>query len=519
MSYGDTLDLVVRALGWALLHSIWQGALIGFVVALLLASLKGRSAQQRYVVACVGLAAIVAAWIGTAIVVNQTLEPAPLRLVMRLVPPVELGPAGPDDRTPAIRVIESPDGLDRVSERRPMRQRMEAWSSALVPLWLGGVVLLSARLVLAWVGVARLRRARTLPVAEAVVQRVAELAARLQIDRAVRVVQSAAVQVPLVVGWLRPIVMLPASALTGLSPAQLESIIAHELAHVRRHDYLVNALQSVAEVLLYYHPACWWISRRIRVEREHCCDDIAVALCGDGVTYASALADLELQRRTGALALAATDGPLLQRVRRVIAPASAAHRPAGWAGSLAPIALLVVLVAGAQAAGRAAMADAAQAPVPTIGRPIPAAEAVLQGRVVEANSARPVANALVQAMGTEGAAETRTSDDGRYELRGLKAGSYTVAVKAVGFVETYYGKNSTAIMDFGSRVTAVGGRVTSGLDIRLQSAASVSGRDHRRQGPSAGGRRGRARQGTGLWRQRLVAERYRARCRWVRADG
>ena len=310
---------------------------------------------------------MVAAWIGTAVVVNQTLEPAPPRSVMAQAPPVELGPAGPDDRTPAIRVIESPEGLGRVAERRPMRQRMEAWSSALVPLWLGGVVLLSARLALAWVGVARLRRARTLPVSEAVDRSVSPmLAARLQIGRAVRVVQSAAVQVPLVVGWLRPIVMLPASALTGLSPAQLESIIAHELAHVRRHDYLVNALQSVAEVLLYYHPACWWISRRIRVEREHCCDDIAVALCGDGVTYASALADLELHRRTAGFALAATDGPLLQRVRRVIAPASE-HRPAGWAGSLAPIALLAVLVAGAQAAGRAAMAEPAQAPVPTVG--------------------------------------------------------------------------------------------------------------------------------------------------------
>jgi hypothetical protein len=292
----------------------------------------------------------------------------------------------------------------------------------------------------------------------------------------VQVVQSAAVHVPLVVGWLRPVVMLPASALTGLSPAQLESIIAHELAHVRRHDYLVNALQSVAEVLLYYHPACWWISHRIRVEREHCCDDMAVALCGDGVTYASALADLETHRRQAAFALAATDGPLLQRVRRVIAPASAAQRPAGWAGSLAPIALMIVLMAGAQAAGRAAIADVPQAMAPTIGRPIPATEAVLQGRVVEANSARPVANATVQAMGTEGAAETRTNDDGRYELRGLKAGSYTVFVKAKGFVETYYGKTSPTIMDFGSRVTAIGGRLTSGLDIRLQSAGSISGR-------------------------------------------
>jgi beta-lactamase regulating signal transducer with metallopeptidase domain len=475
MSYGDTLDLVVRALGWALLHSIWQGALIGFVVALLLSALKNRSAQQRYVVACVGLAAMVAAWIGTAVVVNHTPESAPQRTVLAQAPPA-LGPAGPDDRTPAIRVIESPESLNREVERLPMRQRMEAWSSALVPLWFGGVAILSVRLGLAWMGVARLRRARAVPVPEAVLERVAVLAARLQIGRVVQVVQSAAVQVPLVVGWLRPIVMLPASALTGLSPAQLESIIAHELAHVRRHDYLVNALQSVAEVLLYYHPVCWWISRCIRVEREHCCDDIAVALCGDGVTYASALADLESHRHPGAFALAATDGPLLQRVRRVIAPASAAHGPASWAGSLAPIALMAVLVAGAQAAGRAAMADAPQAPAPTVGRPIPATEAVLQGRVVEANSARPVANASVQAMGTEGAAQTRTNDDGRYELRGLKPGSYTVVVKAGGFVETYYGKTSTTIMDFGSRVTAAGGRVTSGLDVRLQPAASVSGR-------------------------------------------
>ena len=138
MSYGDTLDLVVRALGWALLHSIWQGAVIGFVVALLL-SMKGRSPQQRYAVACVGLAAMVVAWLGTAIVMNQTLEPAPSRSVM-VSPPVELGPAGPADRTPAIRVIESPEGLNRVRERAPMRARIEAWSSALVPLWLGGVV-------------------------------------------------------------------------------------------------------------------------------------------------------------------------------------------------------------------------------------------------------------------------------------------------------------------------------------------------------------------------------------------
>ena len=485
MSNGDALDIVARALGWALLHSIWQGTLIGLVVALLLVALKSRSPQHRYLVACAGLAAMVAAWIGTAMVVNKTLEPAPVRAVL-VQPPLELGPAGPDDRTPAIRVIESPAGLSRVVEPQPIRQRMEAWSTALVPLWLGGVVLLSVRLVLAWMGVARLRRAGSSPVSEAVAARVADLAARLEIGRAVRVVQSPAVQVPLVIGWLRPLVMLPASALTGLSPAQLESIIAHELAHVRRHDYLVNALQSMAEVLLYYHPACWWISRRIRVEREHCCDDIAVALCGDGVTYASALADLEAHRRDATLVLAATDGPLLQRVRRLLAPASAEIRPAGWAGSVAPIALLLLLVAGAQVAGRAAMADT-QSAAPAAGRAIPPGEAVLQGQVVEANSARPVAGALVQLIGGTGSVQARTGDDGRFEVSGLRPGSYGLSVKAKGFVEAFYGKSSATLMDFGTQVTAAGGRVTRGLDFRLQAAGSVSGRITDAKGAGIGG--------------------------------
>ena len=103
----------------------------------------------------------------------------------------------------------------------------------------------------------------------------------MRIGRAIRVAQSAAVQVPSVIGWLRPVVLLPMSALTGLTPGQLESILAHELAHIRRHDYVINVLQSAAEVLLFYHPACWWLSRRMRVEREHCCDDAAIEVCGD----------------------------------------------------------------------------------------------------------------------------------------------------------------------------------------------------------------------------------------------
>src|SRR5438034_11106483 len=114
----------------------------------------------------------------------------------------------------------------------------------------------------------------TRPAPVACMEALERLAARLRVSRPVRVLESAIVQVPAVLGWVRPVILLPASALTGLTPLQLDALLAHELAHVRRYDYLVNLIQSVIETLLFYHPAVWWISGRMRQEREHCCDDL-----------------------------------------------------------------------------------------------------------------------------------------------------------------------------------------------------------------------------------------------------
>src|SRR5205814_3969509 len=125
---------------------------------------------------------------------------------------------------------------------------------------------------------------------------------------------SALVDSPCVLGWLKPIILVPISATTGLSPQQIEGILAHELAHVRRNDYLVNLAQTVVETVLFYHPAVWWISRTIRQEREHCCDDIAAQTAGDARGYARALVAMEELRQAqqcepmlvgGRLALAA----------------------------------------------------------------------------------------------------------------------------------------------------------------------------------------------------------------------
>ena len=140
--------------------------------------------------------------------------------------------------------------------------------------------------------------------------------------------------------------------MAGLAPNQMEAILAHELAHIRRHDYIVNLFQTVVETLLFYHPAVWWLSRRIRAERENCCDDLAVSLCGDPVAYAAALAELEgLRSTTGDLVLAATGGSLLQRVRRLLGVPTHAGRAPGWLAAGVALLVLISMSAGAVTRG------------------------------------------------------------------------------------------------------------------------------------------------------------------------
>jgi beta-lactamase regulating signal transducer with metallopeptidase domain len=212
--------------------------------------------------------------------------------------------------------------------------------------WLLGVACLLARIGAAWRRVGRLHRRALATQASAWQDACRRIAYRLGLPAAAHVIESAAVDVPTVDGWLRPVIILPIAALAALTPAQVEAILAHELAHIRRHDYAVNLLQTLAETLLFYHPAVWWISRRIRSEREHCCDDVAVRMCGDAVVYAQALADLETCRASSLrMALAATGGSLIERIRRILhVPIADEPRSASWGPT---VALTVVFTAGA----------------------------------------------------------------------------------------------------------------------------------------------------------------------------
>ena len=203
--------------------------------------------------------------------------------------------------------------------------------------------------------------------------------------------------------------LVPASALSALTPQQLEAIIAHELAHIRRHDYLVNLLQTLVETLLFYHPAVWWLSRRIRIERENCCDDLAVSLCGDAVTYARALADLEelrglgLSRRGSSdLALAADGGSLLQRVRRLLGAPTHAGRGPGWLAGSAAVLVMAGIAAGA--VGNAALTSQ-QTSAPAVASASPAAPAAVARAAVEpVRAAAPMPPVPVEPAGVAAAA-------------------------------------------------------------------------------------------------------------------
>src|SRR5205814_1883085 len=346
---GRTVMTMTLALGWALVDSLWQDALAAAGLAALFALIPVRAARIRYALATVTLLLMLAFPLATA--VRLTHEP-PWTLEYETATAVAPSPAATNGASgPVAGAAAAP-----VAER--IRASLEPMLPWVVLLWFGGVVTLSLRLASGWLVTRRLRSVGTDPVPDACLEAVSRLAQRLEVSRPVRALQSAVVQVPAVVGWLRPMILLPASALTGLTPLQLDALLAHELAHVRRYDYVVNLLQSVVETLLFYHPAAWWVSQQVREEREHCCDDLAVAVCGDAHFYATALVGMERLRGTPpAFALAATGpaGALMGRIRRLVAPVQVEIFPRWMAGV---IAVTIALGGGAHlASGTAATGD------------------------------------------------------------------------------------------------------------------------------------------------------------------
>jgi bla regulator protein BlaR1 len=318
---------LVAALGWTLVHFVWQGALLGCLTAVLLTLLRNARPETRYAVACAGLL-LCLAW-----------PAADLALLL----------AADDPATAAILLPSADavrDHVAGVAGLMPWIQQNMGW---IVALWAACAGALGLRMAvgLLWIGHA----ARVQACDPAWQARLSRLAERCGLDREVRLRVVESLASPITAGWWRPVVLVPASLVAGMPPQLLEALLAHELGHVKRHDYLVNLLQNVIETLLFYHPAVWWISRRIRAEREQIADDFAARHLGEPRRLAQALSELEkLQFSSHHLAQAANGGDLMARIRRLLRPDVQAL---SWKAAIPVLGLAVVCAASAHApAGR-----------------------------------------------------------------------------------------------------------------------------------------------------------------------
>ena len=325
--------------GWTLLHFVWQGSLLALLAALMLRLLRASRPQLRYVVACATLGAMLAAPAATAFTLMAAPR-VPLAESARWSPV----PLPPSWSLPSSGARAEP-ARPGLGEGGPAPVNTEMLFPVLVTLWMAGVAILLVRLAAGCWRIRQLQAIARLEQPSRWQSLAEEISARLGLKRRFSVVESARVVTPTVIGWLQPIVLLPIAAMTGLSPRQVEAILAHELAHISRHDFVVNFLQTLAETVLFYHPAVWWVSARIRTEREHCCDDVAVAISGDATEYAAALAELATWSVSNpALAMAATRGPLVARIRRLLGVPDSDRRPRRTTLAVATVLTAVVIL-------------------------------------------------------------------------------------------------------------------------------------------------------------------------------
>lgn len=331
--------LFEHALAQTLLHSLWQIAVLALLAALMLGILQRRSATLKHSVGMLILFMMLAAPVTTFSLLmleksNQT-SAAHTNGVLPLLMPVMLN-------------------LPEVSS---------STAALLLPwFWCAGVVFMLVRLIGGWWMLRKLDHQPCSPLPAIWLQRAESIRIALKIRREISIRLIEKMGVPCTARVWRPVIWLPVSILTQLSPDQIEALIAHELAHVRRLDWIWNGVQCVIEAVLFYHPAVWWLNRCIREERENACDDLAVAVCGDAIVLAEALTNLERVRYSRhKLALSATGGSLMQRITRLLSPDTPARIRWG-----VPIGLLAILFSGvllaAQINGKAAdgsLADSA----------------------------------------------------------------------------------------------------------------------------------------------------------------
>jgi beta-lactamase regulating signal transducer with metallopeptidase domain len=349
---------ITRAVALAILHFLWQGLALAALASAAMA--LSQNAATRYAIA-VGVLALMFAAPGLTFIVLQQRA-------------VESANGALATRSGAANTLTSDSLAAKVSTpASPLRNNIPAsagYLAWLVEAWLAGVALLSLRPAAGLFALQRLRREQAAPVSEEIRARCLSLQKILGVQRLIRYCASLELKAPAVIGWFRPVVFLPLSAVSGLSVDQLDAVVAHELAHIKRLDAFVNLFQIAAETLLFYHPAVWWLSDHIRAERENCCDDVAIAVCGNAAEYARALASMAECHAVPEMAMAANRRPLVARVTRILGAAKSQAGIGGTSLFASALCLSVSLLAGHALFG--ANQTTAAAPRPPVPAETPA---------------------------------------------------------------------------------------------------------------------------------------------------
>lgn len=461
---------LIERIGWILIHSLWQIGIAGAIIAVLMTLLRRRTAKLRYAVLMAGLATVLLSPALTAMFLRDQSASSNVLDDPRLVSANSGSESGQSSRfvttpeittegevavvssnyesmesAPLLAIPSETHQLDsqsnppvpEVSFFEQIDSKIRPWLPWIVTAWTVGLFLFSLRTAVGFFVIRKLRRNGTSPVSDEVAACFLRVLRKFELRTPVRLLQSAIVSAPVVVGWLRPVILLPLAVVNGLTVSQIEAIIAHELAHVRRFDAYFVVLQAAFETLFFFHPVTWWISNRIRIEREFCCDDLAVSLMSNRMDYSRALLAIsELKQQSNLLVLGADGGSLMTRVQRLFGQ-SDASRSSLWASvAFVTLTMLIGSLAWMQSTNSAdaspASAAAADEPETSTDHPV----FIVRGKVLmpdgslatdaEIVSSQEENNGAVKEIVSDGVFEIHTNDlpEGRYTKFRTRTGSH-----------------------------------------------------------------------------------------------
>jgi beta-lactamase regulating signal transducer with metallopeptidase domain len=308
-------EVLIHRIGWWLIHFTWQASLIALITGSILFALNKASANLRYILCCCAFVFMIVLPVGTVMIATNTPNHLLITVSTKQLSPV----VAKDIYWDKVKIgTQYRSQAASTPTLNVVAKYLETNLPMIILGWMSGVFLLSAYRLMGFINLYLKIRSIRSPRESQWEIRIQKLIRRLQIKQKIQILISTIVGVPAVIGWVKPVLLIPVSFFSGMNPQYFESIIIHELAHIRRYDYLVNMIQMVVEALGFFHPAVWWLSHRIRQEREHCCDDWAVHVLGDKLIYVKSLVHLEEKRHLNSPVLAANGSSLFHRITRIL---------------------------------------------------------------------------------------------------------------------------------------------------------------------------------------------------------